>query len=224
MFGFQNYFFTVLQLSPQCLITARPTTDPSVYSWEDSFAQDHLSTDSTDLKFVSSKPELSLYSDHQYNSLLTRRASQQRTRLGDRYHVPNTDTTLLMEWGPSSKGILAPVRELISHALTEVENIIDIAGDGVIPGDRNEYVKMQLFRRGAELEGVSFGIWGYWNPDRQEGSLTYKITLDVLRGLWATSVIPKREQVVRGIRVLHGGKLVAIAVMTFAFRPHLETM
>lgn len=137
-------------------------------------------------------------------------------RLRGEYHVPNTETTLLFEWESSPPGTLSAIRQLLSNALMEVGNIVDVAGDGIVPGGKNEYVAQVRFRRAGRLEGVFLNVWGNWNAHEVQKLLTYQITLDVLRGLWDVIVRPRREQIVtRGAKVVHRGKVVALVIMSY---------
>lgn len=137
-------------------------------------------------------------------------------RLREEYHVPNTETTLLFEWESSLPGTLSAIRQLLSNALSEVGNIVDVAGDGIVPGGKNEYVAELRFRRAGRLEGVFLNVWGNWNAHEVQMLLTYQITLDVLRGLWDVIVRPRREQIVtRGAKVVHRGKVVALVIMSY---------
>lgn len=121
-----------------------------------------------------------------------------------------------MEWEPSHPGTLFTIRQLLSHAITEVENIIDVAGDGIVPGLRNEYLDKLRFRNGDRLQSIFLNIWGSWNPFVIQKLLTYQITLDVLRGLWDVIVVPRREQIITtGTKVMHRGKIVAVVIMSY---------
>ncbi|KAL8725451.1 MAG: hypothetical protein Q9166_007345 [cf. Caloplaca sp. 2 TL-2023] len=158
-------------------------------------------------------------SDQWHRSNLEVRGSSGSRPRESPYRVPGTQTTLLVEWERDAEDVLAATRQVLGKAITEVEDIIDIAGDGIIPGDMNQYDKFLLIHRRHDNEAVHFTIRGNWHPSTPERLLTYKVTLDVLRGLWNLIVVPKRMQKLHSVRVLHGAKGIAIATLIFTEQP-----
>ncbi|KAL8682893.1 MAG: hypothetical protein Q9224_006734 [Gallowayella concinna] len=162
-----------------------------------------------------------ILSEASRTSLLEPRATRPiRTLLGDIYPIPNTDTTLIIEWEDRSyrHPIIPAIRQLLDHALTEVESIIDIAGSGTIPGPRNEYLLQLIFTDVPDGPVVgSLVIRGEWNPWDLRQELTYVIARDVLRGLWDLIVVPRRETELHSLYVVHQGHVVAMVILAFAW-------
>ncbi|KAL8913365.1 MAG: hypothetical protein Q9171_001842 [Xanthocarpia ochracea] len=211
------------------LITASPRPAPKVLIRDDPTTSNEINASGIASEFASLMSLSKQYSrclidaDQQYNSLLERRTMPPDRRAGEPYHVPNTQTTLIVIWEGHSTGILPALRELLYKSRTEIESIIDVVGDGIIPGDWNEYDRFQVFERGLGPEAVSIDISGRWNRYVQERLLTYRIALDVLRGLWDLTVAPRREQKIHSVKVIHSGKLVAAAILNFGPDPSMAT-
>ncbi|KAL8917796.1 MAG: hypothetical protein Q9172_005685 [Xanthocarpia lactea] len=211
------------------LITASPRPAPKVLIRDDPTTSNGIDASdiaSESVSLISLSEQYSrrlLDADQQYNSSLEPRTMPPDRRAGEPYHVPNTQTTLIVIWGGHSTGILPALRELLYKSRRDIESIIDVAGDGIIPGDRNEFDRFEVFERGLGREAVSIDIWGRWNPYVQERLLTYGIALDVLRGFRDLIVAPRREQMIRGVKVMHRGKLVAVAILTFIPAPNIAT-
>ena len=203
------------------LITASPRPAPKVLTRDDPTRSNGINASDIASEFVSlislseQCSQRLLDAGQQYNSPLEPRTMSPDRRAGEPYHVPNTQTTLIVIWGGHSTGILPALRELLYKSWTEIESIIDVAGDGIIPGDRNEYYKYQVFERGLGPEAVSIDVFGRWDPDVQERLLTYRIALDLFRGLRDLTVVPRREQKIHSVKVIHSGKFVAVAVLNF---------
>ncbi|KAL8663298.1 MAG: hypothetical protein Q9168_008114 [Polycauliona sp. 1 TL-2023] len=103
--------------------------------------------------------------------------------------------------------------------MQEIESIISIAGDGLIPGPGNNYEKKLHWRSSTSdddddddnrLEFLTIDIWGRWSPQVVEMQLTYQIALDTLRGLWDLIVRRRREALVASqTQVWNRGGIVA---------------
>ncbi|KAL8650018.1 MAG: hypothetical protein Q9210_004068 [Variospora velana] len=136
------------------------------------------------------------------------RLSSTTNLLGDsHYHVPNTDTTLYIRRsvGPVSIPYTA-LRNIISSCLVEVESIIDIAHDGIIPGPRHEYRKEIYTKDGSKLEIVQMMVKSTQRFGPPENLMTYGILHDALRGLWEFLDVARRESKVGGFRIENGEK------------------
>ncbi|KAL8702308.1 MAG: hypothetical protein Q9201_004478 [Fulgogasparrea decipioides] len=97
------------------------------------------------------------------------------------FRVPGTETTLLLSLQPSADPHLRPaILRLLSYCLTDVENIIDVAGDGVIPGPDNMY---SIILRETHVT-VEFLALGHDPKGPTDQMLTYMVLFNALKGLW----------------------------------------
>ncbi|KAI4178826.1 MAG: hypothetical protein L6R41_008191 [Letrouitia leprolyta] len=105
------------------------------------------------------------------------------------YHVPNTDVTLFLDPGASYSSLTPVLRDFLSTCITEVENIIDIAGDGIIPGFRNQFTKTQTYTDGYFTTEIHLNTLSYSYIEAHK--MTYGILLATLRGLRHVLVIER---------------------------------
>ncbi|KAI4286329.1 MAG: hypothetical protein L6R35_004416 [Caloplaca aegaea] len=92
------------------------------------------------------------------------------------YKVPGTETSLHLVMDLDIGLRPGIVQRLLSRALLLVTSILDVAGDGIVPGQRftQDYEDMYGY-------GLSVGIWS----DRIiHDRMTYSVLKDTLVGLW----------------------------------------
>ncbi|KAL8942137.1 MAG: hypothetical protein Q9216_001822 [Gyalolechia sp. 2 TL-2023] len=106
-----------------------------------------------------------------------------------RYHVPETDVTLFLDPGRPYPQLQYAFRVLLSKCLVEVENIIDVAGDGIIPGFRNKYQKVESFEDEHVTSDVQLQILSYHISGPEDRLMTYGVLLNTLKGLWRVMII-----------------------------------
>ncbi|KAL8849070.1 MAG: hypothetical protein Q9221_005914 [Calogaya cf. arnoldii] len=187
------------------LINARPSTVSNVEGALESNTIEDIVTTTDDLRSL--KPRLPL------------------PPLPSEYHIPTTQTTLLLTWSPPlPTSALPALRALLSASITQVSQILSIAGDGIIPGALNQFEEKLTFTAPTQLpEYVTINIWGNWNPRTQERLLTYGVALDVVRGLWDLIVRDGRARIVEGrTMVVVRGRVVAVVFMTYWRRPGVD--
>ncbi|KAL8737015.1 MAG: hypothetical protein Q9181_002102 [Wetmoreana brouardii] len=96
------------------------------------------------------------------------------------FHVPGTETTLLLGLRPSADPHLrSAILHLLSRCVTNVENIIDVAGDGVIPGPYNMY-RIIMRETHVTVEFLALSNYPEGPPDQK---LTYMVLFNALKGL-----------------------------------------
>ncbi|KAI4124003.1 MAG: hypothetical protein LQ338_005027 [Usnochroma carphineum] len=91
------------------------------------------------------------------------------------YRVPNTETSLKIEFYLKDPLLHQAVRELLFRSLTEVTSILEVAGDGLVPGQK--YSKDWQWADGG---WVHLAVWS----DRDfRDQMTYGIVKETLVGL-----------------------------------------
>ncbi|KAI4157015.1 MAG: hypothetical protein L6R39_000831 [Caloplaca ligustica] len=121
------------------------------------------------------------------------------------YHVPNTDTTLFLVRTHYAPAPYSTLRVILSQSMTEVECIIDIAGDGPLPGPSHAY-RRKYFDEHGVYETIELVIESSY-PTGPEGDLmTYGILHDALWGLWECLIVARWGTAFGEFWVQHGSK------------------
>lgn len=180
-------------LACQCVaVTARPTVE-----WDVSVTRPNPAATSTTGESVYSPSMLMPLQDQRLILRLIIRFDKRMIRPSPistlldtiRYQVPNTDVTLLIDPGIPFPDLQYAFRALLSSCLVEVENIIDVAGDGIIPGFNNRYAKTGQFEDEHVTGKVQLDISSFHITGPDDRLMTYGILFNALRGLWHVMII-----------------------------------
>ncbi|KAL8798689.1 MAG: hypothetical protein Q9182_006475 [Xanthomendoza sp. 2 TL-2023] len=204
---------------------ARPSTAPSRPLWTESTYQ----KTSGDINNVT-RPTISTLPVEKMALPLEKRSRSENTppllktratrppsppQLKFPYHVPNTDTTLIINWEDNfyPQAFVPAIRHLLGIALTDLDLVIDVAGSGIIPGPSNEYKIQRIFNPGtdAPITGI-LAIGGDWHSDSAR-VMTYAIARDVAKGLWSLMAVSRRESALHSCFVIYRGKVIGTAVL-----------
>ncbi|KAL9601253.1 MAG: hypothetical protein Q9219_002658 [cf. Caloplaca sp. 3 TL-2023] len=102
----------------------------------------------------------------------------------------------------------------------DTENIIDVAGDGVIPTPSQEYRRVQKFRDTDSISILELMVISNNPTGPVDHRMTYGILHDALVGLWDVMIKGKRERSLQYFKILHTGKgTVGLGYVNFAHRP-----
>ena len=104
----------------------------------------------------------------------------------------------------------------------EVESIIDVAGDGVIPGPHNEYHKVLTFEDDSATTVIELAVLSNSHSKPSDQRMTYGILHDALKGLWDVMIRVRRERSVQYFEIFRAGKgAVGLGYTNYARRPGL---
>ncbi|KAI4272699.1 MAG: hypothetical protein L6R35_006466, partial [Caloplaca aegaea] len=130
-----------------------------------------------------------------------------------RHRVPNTNTVIDIAHSDNPVPYIG-LRNVISSSLFEIDSIIEVAYDGVIPGPRHEYQKEIHWKHGYEAKDFSVKmIVKTDKPPKRSGApknlMTYGILRDALRVLWDFLIVAKGRSMVGEFRIKNEEKEIA---------------
>ncbi|KAL8897084.1 MAG: hypothetical protein Q9207_007394 [Kuettlingeria erythrocarpa] len=119
------------------------------------------------------------------------------------FHVPHTSTTLFLK--PLALPLpYSALREITSRALTEVDAILDIAGDGILPGSKHQYKKSTLMSTAHGFLKVRVTVDSTQLSSVAHHLMTYGILREALLGLLDFARVDKQESKINNFRIQHG--------------------
>ncbi|KAL8742327.1 MAG: hypothetical protein Q9184_008273 [Pyrenodesmia sp. 2 TL-2023] len=119
------------------------------------------------------------------------------------YHVPHTSTTLFLS--PFALPLpYSALRAITSHALVEVENIIDIAGDGILPGSKHQYQKSLSITTTHGILKVKVIVDSTQLSTAAHHLMSYGVLRDALQGLLEFARGDKQKSKINNFRIKHG--------------------
>ncbi|KAL8924242.1 MAG: hypothetical protein Q9172_002782 [Xanthocarpia lactea] len=119
------------------------------------------------------------------------------------YHVPHTSTTIFLSPYPSPLPYSA-LREITSRALAEVENILDIAGDGILPGSNHQYKKWVPITTAHGILEVQIIVDSAQLSTAAHHLMSYGVLRDALRGLLDFAREDRQKSKINIFRITHG--------------------
>lgn len=119
------------------------------------------------------------------------------------FHVPHTTTTLFLK--PLALPLpYSALREITSRALAEVESILDIAGDGILPGSNHKYQKSTLMSTSHGVLRVRVTVESTQLSSAAHHLMSYGILRETLQGLLDFARVDKQKSKINTFRINHG--------------------
>ncbi|KAL8926575.1 MAG: hypothetical protein Q9208_002902 [Pyrenodesmia sp. 3 TL-2023] len=119
------------------------------------------------------------------------------------YHVPRTSTTLFLS--PFALPLpYSALREITSHALVEVENILDVAGDGILPGSNHQYQKSHSITTEHGILKAQIVVDSTQLSTAAHHLMSYGILRDALQGLLDFARGDRQKSKINNFRIKHG--------------------
>ncbi len=96
------------------------------------------------------------------------------------------------------------LREITSRALFEVESILDVAGDGILPGSKHQYRKSTLMSTAHGFLKVKVTVDSTQLSSVSHHLMTYGILREALLGLLDFARVDKQKSKINNFRIRHG--------------------
>ncbi|KAL8856956.1 MAG: hypothetical protein Q9178_006451 [Gyalolechia marmorata] len=119
------------------------------------------------------------------------------------YHVPHTSTTLFLS--PFALPLpYSALRRITYDALAEVEDILDIAGDGILPGSKHQYQKSLSITTAHGILKVKVLVDSTQLSTAAHHLMSYGILRDALQGLLDFARGDRQKSKINIFRIKHG--------------------